>query len=153
MTQCGSRSFCTMLHSSWRNWHAVVRVLACAWLPRKPRHGHPKHSLSQLITPTSQIVDILLSNDVHLWLGCLASYRGSRAASADVDFHVQVASDALFANTCFLCDRNISSTERLQFFETAISPVAGFACGFLKFSLFCDPFQICMLCKIIVGSI
>ena len=54
---------------------------------------------AQLLTPAGSIVDILPPDASHKWLGCLLSSKGSRASSADVDFHLQAASRAFFLQT------------------------------------------------------
>ena len=84
---------------------------------------------SHPLSSSPPIIDILPSNDAHRWLGCLLSCHGSKATSADVDFHLQVAAKAFFANKDVLCDYNISLTKRLHFFDTVITPVAYFAPG------------------------
>ena len=71
--------------------------------PRNYRHIPP----SRLLTLSGHVVDILSPDDSQKWLGCMLSCRGSGATSVDVDFHLQAASRAFFANKDVLYDRNI----------------------------------------------
>ena len=84
---------------------------------------------AQLPTRAGSIVDILPCDASHKWLGCLLSSKGSRAFSADVDFHLQAASRAFFANKQILLDRNVCLKQRLEFFDAVVTPVASFAAG------------------------
>ena len=84
---------------------------------------------AQLLTHAGSIVDILPPDASHKWLGCLLSSKGSRASSADVDFHLQAASRAFFANKQILLDRNVCLKQRLEFFDAVVTPVACFAAG------------------------
>ena len=84
---------------------------------------------TQWLTHAGNIVDILPPDASHNWLGCLLSSKGSRASSADVDFHWQAASRAFFANREILLDRNACLKPRLLVFDAMVTPLACFATG------------------------
>ena len=59
----------------------------------------------------------------------MLSSNGAGRHSADLDYHLQAANKAFYANRWLLCDRKVSLHARLQLFASLITPVACFAAG------------------------
>ena len=80
-------------------------------------------------TPSNVEIRVIERLSSHKWLGCMLSTPYSGAHGLDVDFHLQAASKAFYANRFLLTDRRTSICARLKYFMTVISPVACFAAG------------------------
>ena len=65
----------------------------------------------------------------HKWLGCMLSAAGSKNAILDIDYHLQSASRAFFANKWILLSRNVSIRNKLKFFNAIVTPIACFGAG------------------------
>ncbi|CAE7273372.1 unnamed protein product [Symbiodinium natans] len=52
--------------------------------------------------------------------------------STDIDFHLQAACNAFYANLRVLCDKTVSLQHRLRYFDAVASPVACYAAGHRK---------------------
>ena len=77
--------------------------------------------------------DILVDRDgCHKWLGCILSGNNKGSHRPDLEYHLQAASRAFFANRNILCNKAVSLKKRLHFFDKIITPVACFAAGHRK---------------------
>ena len=81
---------------------------------------------SSLHTNNGVKLRVLKQEEGHKWLGCMINAAGSRNTHLDLQHHLQAASRAFHANTWILCDKGVSSSHRLPYFEKIISPVACF---------------------------
>ena len=59
----------------------------------------------------------------------MISASGAHEHGADIDHHIQSASKAFYANRWLLCDKNVSITDRLEYFRAVVSAVACFGAG------------------------
>ena len=53
----------------------------------------------------------------HKWLGCIVYGNNRGSHTLDLEYHVQAASRAFFANINILCNKAVSLVKRLQFFN------------------------------------
>ena len=83
----------------------------------------------QLTTDAGICVKVVHQTDGHKWLGCMMSVGGSKSHLIDVNYHLQNASKAFYANRWLLCDRSVGLAQRLRFFNHVITPVACFGSG------------------------
>ena len=74
-------------------------------------------------------IQVLEREGCHKLLGCRLSTATSDAVTADLDFHLQNASEAFWKHKWVLCDKNVSLAHRLEYFQSVASPVACFASG------------------------
>ena len=81
----------------------------------------------QLVTPQGLVVDVVSRDQAHRWLGCMLSTQQSH--TRDVEFHIQAACRAFYANIRILCDKTVSLQHRLRYFDAVVSPVACYAAG------------------------
>ena len=65
----------------------------------------------------------------HKWLGGVLSASGLHRHTLDLNYHLQAANKAFYANRWLLCDRSVSLQARLRLFASLITPVACFASG------------------------
>ena len=70
-------------------------------------------------------VKVLPQDSSHKWLGC--KIGSGQSHHADVEFHLQAATKAYYANKWILNDRSVPVWTRLQFFAAVVSPLACFA--------------------------
>ena len=70
-------------------------------------------------------VKVLPQDSSHKWLGC--KIGSGQSHHTDVEFHLQAATKAYYANKWILNDRSVPVWTRLQFFAAVVSPVACFA--------------------------
>ena len=92
---------------------AVVVTLACCLMWTTMILTTEAQPPSQLYTPNGLVVDILSGLTSHKWLGCQLSSMGSADTQNNVQFHLNAASRASYANRHALCDRSVSILERL----------------------------------------
>ena len=62
-------------------------------------------------------------------LGCLLSTLNAGNREADLDFRLQAASKAFYANKWILCDKNVSLNSRIKFFDSVVTSVVRFGAG------------------------
>ena len=65
----------------------------------------------------------------HKWLGCMLSAAGSKNAILDIDYHLQSASRAFFADKWSFLSRNVSIRNKLKFFDAIVIRIACFGAG------------------------
>ena len=65
----------------------------------------------------------------HKWLGCVLSAQGSTGQNQDIRLHLQQANKAFFANRWILCNKHVSISARLHFFQSVVGSVACFGAG------------------------
>ena len=82
-----------------------------------------------LVTPAGTVIKVIERTSAQKWLGCMLSAHMSGDHGLDVDYHLQAASRAFYANRWILTDKAASLRERLRYFEAVVTPVAGFAAG------------------------
>ena len=59
----------------------------------------------QLLFDLDTCIDVIHGDATHKWLGCQLSMSGDQVA--DVEYHLQAASRAFWANQWVLCDRQM----------------------------------------------
>ena len=74
-------------------------------------------------------MEILDATRAHKWLGCLLSTLNAGNIEADLDFRLQAASKAFYANKWTLCDKNASLKSRIKFFDSVVTSVVRFGAG------------------------
>ena len=74
-------------------------------------------------------MEILDATRAHKWLGCLLSTLNAGNREADLDFRLQAASKAFYANKWILCDENVSLKSRIKFFDSVVTSVVRFGAG------------------------
>ena len=74
-------------------------------------------------------MEILDATRAHKWLGCLLSTLNAGNREADLDFRLQAASKAFYANKWILCDKNVSLKSRIKFFDSVVTSVVRFGAG------------------------
>ena len=79
----------------------------------------------ELLTKSGLTLKVLSRSSAHKWLGCMLS--GSGCHDADIEYHLQSACKAFYANKKILLDSSVSIRSRLTFFDMVITPVAVFA--------------------------
>ena len=82
-----------------------------------------------LIISRGGVIKVKHKESGHKWLGCMLSAAGSKNASLDIDYHLQSASRAFFANKWILLSRNVSIRNTLKFFDAIVTPIACFGAG------------------------
>ena len=82
-----------------------------------------------LTTSTGAIIKVKERESGHKWLGCMLSAAGSKHATLDIDYHLQSASRAFFANKSIFLSRNVSIRNKLKFFDAIMTPIACFGAG------------------------
>ena len=82
-----------------------------------------------LTTSTGAVIKVKHKESGHKWLGCMLSAAGSKNATLDIDYHLQSASRAFFANKLIFLSRNMSIRNRLKFFDAIVTPIACFGAG------------------------
>ena len=65
----------------------------------------------------------------HKWSGRTLSPTSSKNAALDIDYHLQSANRAFFANNFFFLSRNVSIKTKLKFFDAIVTPGACFGAG------------------------
>jgi hypothetical protein len=55
--------------------------------------------------------------------------KGSKSSNIDIEYHLQAATKALYANKTVLCDKHVSICKRRLYFHTIVTPVACFGAG------------------------
>jgi len=91
-------------------------------------------SKTVVLTTQAQPPDALKTHDgkiiqrvtFHKWLGCILELD---ARQQTLEYHLQAAARAFYANGWILKDQQVSYIQRLRYFEKVISPVACFAAG------------------------
>ena len=83
----------------------------------------------RLILPTGPSFQIIQPGGGHKWLGCMPAARGSVVQDVDMEFHLQQATKAFWANNRILLDRGARLGDRLKYFDACVSSVACFASG------------------------
>jgi hypothetical protein len=74
-------------------------------------------------------LNVLSRDEAHKWLGCMIGASVQHGHAKDVEFHLQAAARAFYANRAALCDRNVSIIARLRLFASVVTSVACFASG------------------------
>ena len=82
-----------------------------------------------LTTSTGAVIKVKEKETGHKWLGCMLSAAGSKNAILDIDYHLQSASRAFFANKWIFLSRNVSIRNKLKFFNAIVTPIACFGAG------------------------
>ena len=82
-----------------------------------------------LTTSTGAIIKVKEGESGHKWLGCMLSAAGSKHATLDIDYHLQSANRAFFANKSIFLSRNVSIRNKLKFFDAIVTPIACFGAG------------------------
>ena len=59
----------------------------------------------------------------------MLSAAGSKHATLDIDYHLQSANRAFFANKSIFLSRNVSIRNKLKFFDAIVTPIACFGAG------------------------
>ena len=65
----------------------------------------------------------------HKWLGCMLFSAGSKSTILDIDYHLQSANRAFFANKWIFLSRNVSIGNKLKFFDAIVTPIACIGAG------------------------
>ena len=79
-----------------------------------------------LTTSTGAVIKVKQKESGHKWLGCMLSAGGSQNSTVDIDYHLQSASRAFFANKWIFLSRNVSIKNKLKFFDAIVTPIACF---------------------------
>ena len=74
-------------------------------------------------------MEILDATKAHKWLGCLLSKLNTGNREADLEFRLQAASKAFYANKWILCDKNVSLKSRIKFFDSVVTSAVRFGAG------------------------
>ena len=82
-----------------------------------------------LTTSTGAVIKVKERASGHNWLGCMLSSAGSKIAALDIDYHLQSANRALFANKSIFLSRNVSIRNKLKFLDAIVTPIACFGAG------------------------
>ena len=82
-----------------------------------------------MCTPAGRSLKILPRATSHKWLGCMLSTTVSHDDGTDIEYHLQCANKAFYANRWLLCDRNVSIAARVKYFQSIVTSVACFASG------------------------
>ena len=84
-----------------------------------------------LTTSTGAVIKVKEKESGHKWLGCMLSSAGSKSATLDIDYHLQSANRAFFANKWIFLSRNVSIRNKLKlkFFDAIVTPIACFGAG------------------------
>ena len=77
-----------------------------------------------LTTSTGAIIKVKERESGHKWLGCMLSADGSKHATLDIDYHLQSASRAFFANKSIFLSKNVSVRNKLKVFDAIVTPIA-----------------------------
>ena len=77
-----------------------------------------------ITTPRGVSVAVVDRDGCHKWLGCILSGNNKGSHRPDLEYHLQVASRAFFANRNIVCNKAVSLRKRLHFFDKIITPVA-----------------------------
>ena len=85
-----------------------------------------------ITTPRGVSVAVVDRDGCHKWFGCILSGNNKGSHRPDLEYHLQAASRAFFANRNILCNKAVSLRKRLHFFDKIITPVACFAAGHRK---------------------
>ena len=86
-------------------------------------------SLDVLKTAGGITLSVNDRNVPHNWLGSMIVAPSPGCHGHDVDYHLQSATKAFYANKDLLTDRAASVADRLKYFNMVITPVACFAAG------------------------
>ena len=114
----------------WTSWFSSWVVPAWSWMPKKRcwSHNRPSHHRFWLLrTSTGAVIKVKQTESGHKWLGCMLSAAGSKNSTLDIDYHLQSASRAFFANKWIFLSRNVSIRNKLKFFDA--TPIACFGTG------------------------
>ena len=84
---------------------------------------------SQLQTPNGLIISVLDRESRHKWLGCMLTTTPVQTTTCDVECRLQAAAKAFNAHRWILCDPKVSMSQKLEYFDRVISPIACFAAG------------------------
>ena len=82
-----------------------------------------------LITSTGAVIKVKEKESGHKWLGCMLSSAGSKSGALDIDYHLQSANRAFFANKSIFLSRNVSIRNKLKIFDAIVTPIACFGAG------------------------
>ena len=82
-----------------------------------------------LTTSTGDVIKVKQKESGHKWLGCMLSAGSSKNSTLDLDYHLQSASRAFFANKWIFLSRNVSIRNKLKFFDAIVTPIACFGAG------------------------
>ena len=87
-----------------------------------------------ITTPGGLSVAVVDRDRCRKWLGCILSGNNRGSQRLDLEYHLQAASKAFFANRNILCNKTVSLVKRLQFCDKIVTPVpvACFAAGHRK---------------------
>ena len=82
---------------------------------------------STIQTPDGLTINVINRDSAHKWLGCMLSTGGADSRTLDLNYHMQCAAKAFYANRRILCDKRASVTQRLKLFNSVVTTVACFA--------------------------
>ena len=82
-----------------------------------------------LTTSTGAVIKVKEKESGHKWLGCMLSSAGSKSGALDIDYHLQSANRAFFANKSIFLSRNVSIRNKLKIFDAIVTPIACFGAG------------------------
>ena len=91
--------------------------------------GKPPKTIT---TPGGISVAVVDRDECHKWLGCMLFGNNNESHRLDLEYHLQAASNAFFANKNIFCNKAVSLVKRLHFFDKIVAPVACFAAGHRK---------------------
>ena len=113
----------------WLHWQTSVWFLnedKKKLLTTKPIHQQ------EITTPRGVSVAVVHRSRCHKWLGCILSGNNKGSHRLDLEYHLQAASRAFFANRHILCNNAVSVRKRFHFFHKIVTPLACFAAGHKK---------------------
>ena len=116
----------TMLDTLVEELATVGLVLNASKTIVLPSEAQPA---ATIITPAGTSLKVLSRSASHKWLGCMLSTGASHDDGADLEYHLQCANRAFYANRWLLCDRNVSIASRVTYFQSIVTSVACFASG------------------------
>ena len=82
-------------------------------------HAQPPKTIT---TPRGMSVAVVDRDGCHKWLGCILSGSNKGSHRLDLEYHLQAASRAFFANRNILCNKAVSLKKRLHFLIKFLLP-------------------------------
>ena len=76
-----------------------------------------------ITTPRGVSVAVVDRDGCHKWLGCILSGNNEGSHRPDLEYNLQAASRAFFANRNILCNKAVSLRKRLHFFDKILLPL------------------------------
>ena len=82
-----------------------------------------------LRTRRGEQITVLDSTGSHKWFGCMLTSKGPKSSNTDIEYLLQAATKAFYANKTAFCDKHVTIWKRLRNFHTVVTPVACFGAG------------------------